>query len=62
MKTKTLVWLFFCVAYTCVHAMNYCSGSKKAIVVGASTGIGREVVKVLASNGYELGICNANSG
>ncbi len=32
--------------------------AKKAIVVGASTGIGREVAKVLASNGYELGICS----
>jgi short-subunit dehydrogenase len=27
-------------------------------VVGASTGIGREVAKVLAKNGYEVGLCS----
>jgi short-subunit dehydrogenase len=30
----------------------------KAIVVGASTGIGRETAKVLASRGYEVGLCS----
>lgn len=37
-----------------------CSQEKrlKAIVVGASTGIGREVAKVLAKNGYEVGVCS----
>jgi short-subunit dehydrogenase len=29
---------------------------KKAIVIGASSGIGRELSKVLANNGYEVGI------
>ena len=29
---------------------------KKAIVIGASSGIGREVAKVLSENGYEVGI------
>jgi short-subunit dehydrogenase len=32
--------------------------SKKALIVGASTGIGREIAKVLARHGYELGICS----
>lgn len=41
--------LFFCC---------YLIRAQKAIVVGASTGIGREVVKVLAKKGYELGICS----
>jgi len=63
MKTKTLVCLFFCVVHACViytsvHAMDVDTGSKKAIIVGASTGIGREVAKVLASHGYELGVCS----
>ena len=31
---------------------------QKAIIVGASTGIGREVAKVLAAHGYELGLCS----
>lgn len=30
--------------------------SKKAIVVGATSGIGRELVKVLAQAGYEIGV------
>lgn len=30
----------------------------KAIVVGASTGIGCETAKVLASHGYEVGLCS----
>lgn len=29
---------------------------KKAIVIGASSGIGRELVKILAEDGYEVGI------
>jgi short-subunit dehydrogenase len=29
---------------------------KKAIVIGASSGIGRELAKTLASNGYEVGL------
>lgn len=31
---------------------------KKAIVIGASTGIGRELVKVLAKEGYDLGLAD----
>lgn len=34
------------------------SGSKKAIVLGASTGIGRELAKELSKNGYEIGLCS----
>jgi short-subunit dehydrogenase len=48
--------LFFCGVVSSTHAMTL--HSKKAIVVGASTGIGREVAKVLSHNGYELGICS----
>lgn len=58
MKTKVFIYLFFCWVIITAHAMNVGSGSKKAIIVGASTGIGREVAKVLASHGYELGICS----
>jgi len=32
------------------------SGTKKAIVIGASSGIGRAVAKVLGQNGYEVGL------
>ena len=29
---------------------------KKAIIIGASSGIGRELAKLLAKNGYEVGV------
>ena len=29
---------------------------KKAIVIGASSGIGQEIVRILADNGYKVGI------
>ncbi len=38
--------------------MSSVQAAPKAIVVGASTGIGREVAKVLAGKGYELGVCS----
>jgi short-subunit dehydrogenase len=41
-----------------IYISNGQSNPLKAIIVGASTGIGREVVKVLASNGYEVGLCS----
>lgn len=30
---------------------------KKAIIIGASSGIGRELAKILAKNGYKVGLC-----
>jgi short-subunit dehydrogenase len=48
---KLLVYIF------CISFVNQAFGLK-AIVVGASTGIGREVAKVLANHGYELGLCS----
>lgn len=29
---------------------------KKAIIIGASSGIGRELTRLLANNGFEMGI------
>ena len=36
--------------------MNRTKNSKKAIVIGASSGIGRALAKVLSQNGYEVGL------
>ena len=46
---KTYFFLFF---------ISNLISNQKAIVVGASTGIGREVVKTLARNQYDVGICS----
>ncbi|OGF45774.1 MAG: oxidoreductase [Candidatus Firestonebacteria bacterium RIFOXYA2_FULL_40_8] len=35
---------------------------KKAIIIGASSGIGRELAKIFASNGYEVGIVARRTG
>ena len=47
-----------CMVVFLMSPITLSAAAPKAIVVGASTGIGREVVKVLASHGYELGICS----
>lgn len=31
--------------------------NQKAIIIGASSGIGKELAKILAKNGYEVGLC-----
>lgn len=51
-KNFTLFTYIICLATT---SQTY---NQKAIVVGASTGIGREIAKVLAHYGYELGLCS----
>lgn len=46
------------VCFCCIFLISTIAGqeSKNALIVGASTGVGREVAKELAHHGYELGI------
>lgn len=45
--------LFVC---CCLNLSLHCSEPKKAIVIGASSGMGRQVAKLLAQEGYLVGI------
>jgi len=65
MKISEFLFLIL-ILYGISWYMNYCDYSdikippkpniSKAIVVGATSGIGRQVAKVLAKNGYEVGL------
>ena len=47
--------MYLRIFFTCFTAY---AMAQKAIIVGASTGIGREIAKTLAAHGYELGLCS----
>ncbi|NDD54600.1 SDR family NAD(P)-dependent oxidoreductase [bacterium] len=53
-----LVAVFFIGILHCSMFLSAFGGAPKALVVGASTGIGREVAKELAAHGYEIGLCS----
>jgi short-subunit dehydrogenase len=59
MKNSNFLVLMLVYLFVPINSMEHaCHYMPKAIVVGASTGIGRETAKELASRGYEVGLCS----
>ena len=56
MKISNVLVLIYVCLFVPIHSMEH--PMLKAIVVGASTGIGRETAIELASRGYEVGLCS----
>ena len=62
MKTNfTNIFFIFCITLFFLHQYPLCtsnntSSTKKAIVIGASAGIGKALAKILSKNGYQVGL------
>ncbi len=54
MKTRTLLGVCLLGIFGMTLSLN--AHTKKAIIIGASVGMGREVAKLLAADGYEVGL------
>lgn len=56
MKQKVKNLILYSMACFCLSASLHGAEAKKAIVIGASSGMGREVAKLLAADGYTVGL------
>lgn len=56
LKKILLLCLFACKTIDCAESAQSAVAPKRAIVIGASIGMGREVAKLLAADGYTVGL------
>ena len=58
MANRKKIFYVLCLLACCMHSysIGVAAKSKKAIVIGASSGMGREVAKLLSQEGYTVGL------
>jgi short-subunit dehydrogenase len=54
---KDLIKLILTTMIFCIPLHTFGTNKKKAIVIGASSGMGKETAKLLSQEGYTLGLC-----